>query len=71
MVFLKRGDRFRDLKTGFKLACKQAGLDGVTWHTLRHTFASQLLGTGADRGREGAAWAFNCCRHDALRAHER
>jgi integrase len=42
------GDRFRDLKAGFKLACKQAGLEGVTWHTLRHTFASRLLGTGAD-----------------------
>ena len=42
------GDRFRDLKAGFKLACKQAGLEGVTWHTLRHTFASRLLKTGAD-----------------------
>jgi integrase len=42
------GDRFRDLKAGFKLACKQAGLEGVTWHTLRHTFASRLLGAGAD-----------------------
>jgi integrase len=42
------GDRFRDLKAGFKLACKQAGLSGVTWHTLRHTFASRLLRKGAD-----------------------
>jgi site-specific recombinase XerD len=42
------GDRFRDLKAGFKLACKQAGLEGVTWHTLRHTFASRLLAKGAD-----------------------
>jgi integrase len=41
-------DRFRDLKAGFKLACKQAGLEGVTWHTLRHTFASRLLAKGAD-----------------------
>lgn len=42
------GDRFRDLKAGFKLACKQAGLGGVTWHTLRHTFASRVLAKGAD-----------------------
>jgi integrase len=42
------GDRFRDLKAGFKLACKQAGLKGVTWHTLRHTFASRLIRSGTD-----------------------
>ena len=42
------GDRFRDLKGGFKLACKQAGLKGVTWHTLRHTFASRLTRNGVD-----------------------
>jgi len=42
------GDRFRDLKAGFKLACKQAGLEGVTWHTLRHTFASRLIAQGVD-----------------------
>jgi integrase len=42
------GDRFRDLKTGFKQACKQAQVKGVTWHTLRHTFASRLLRNGTD-----------------------
>jgi integrase len=42
------GDRFRDLKTGFKAACKQAGVKGVTWHTLRHTFASRLIRKGTD-----------------------
>jgi len=42
------GDRFRDLKGGFKLACKQAGLKGITWHTLRHTFASRLIRNGTD-----------------------
>jgi len=42
------GDRFRDLKTGLKLACKEAGLAGVTWHVFRHTFASRLIRNGTD-----------------------
>jgi len=42
------GKPFVDLKTGFALACKKAGISGVTWHTLRHTFASRLLERGAD-----------------------
>jgi integrase len=42
------GDRFRDLKAGLKLGCKQAGLMGVTWHTFRHTFASRLIRNGTD-----------------------
>src|SRR6185295_10633703 len=42
------GDRFRDLKNGFKLACSQAKVKGVTWHTLRHTFASRLIRNGTD-----------------------
>jgi len=31
-----------------ELACKKAEIEGVTWHTLRHTFASRLLERGAD-----------------------
>ena len=37
-----------DLDGGFALACKKAGIDGVTWHTLRHTFASRLVNRGVD-----------------------
>jgi site-specific recombinase XerD len=33
---------------GLKKACRKAGLEGVTWHTLRHTFASRLTGGGVD-----------------------
>jgi integrase len=29
------GKQFRDLKAGFKSACKKAGISDVTWHTLR------------------------------------
>src|SRR5215469_5165459 len=42
------GKPFVDLKAGFKLACKKAGISGVTWHTLRHTFASRLVDRGVD-----------------------
>jgi integrase len=42
------GKPFVDLSTGFALACRNAGISGVTWHTLRHTFASRLLDRGVD-----------------------
>jgi len=42
------GKPFVDLKAGFKLACEKAGISGVTWHTLRHTFASRLVANGVD-----------------------
>jgi integrase len=42
------GRPFVDLKTGFALACEKAGITDVTWHTLRHTFASRLVNSGVD-----------------------
>jgi len=42
------GNPFVDLKAGFALACRKAGIEGVTWHTLRHTFASRLVAQGVD-----------------------
>jgi integrase len=42
------GKPFVDLKAGFALACRKAGISGVTWHTLRHTFASRLLDRNVD-----------------------
>jgi integrase len=49
-VFYSRviGDRFYDLKAGFKAVLKRAGLTGITWHTLRHTLASRLTRSGVD-----------------------
>ena len=42
------GKPFVDLKTGFARACQKAGITGVTWKTLRHTFASRLVNRGVD-----------------------
>jgi integrase len=42
------GDRFRDLKAGLTKAVRSAALEGVTWHTFRHTFASRLTLDGTD-----------------------
>jgi integrase len=44
----KTGGPFVDLDAGLQLACEKAEIKGVTWHTLRHTFASRLLDRGAD-----------------------
>lgn len=48
-VFIYHGKPVKSVKTAFKKACKDAGLvygrdksDGVTFHTLRHTFGTYL-----------------------------
>jgi integrase len=45
---LETGKPFVDLKSGFGRPCRKAGISGVTWHTLRHTFASRLVSRGVD-----------------------
>jgi integrase len=49
-VFLspKTGKPYLDMKTGFKGACKRAGISDLRFHDLRHTFASRLVEKNVD-----------------------
>lgn len=48
-VFLNRyAERLVSPREWFDAAIKEAGLQGFTWHCLRHTFASRLVMAGVD-----------------------
>lgn len=44
----RRGVPMSDPREWFNAACEEAKIVGVTWHTLRHTFASRLVMAGVD-----------------------
>jgi site-specific recombinase XerD len=44
----KRDGLIKNPRKWFATALEQAGIEGVTWHTLRHTFASRLVMAGVD-----------------------
>lgn len=49
-VFLnpKTGKPYTDLKRAFQAACDDAGISGLNWHDLRHTFGMRLGEAGAN-----------------------
>lgn len=48
-VFLTlQGKPVTDAREWFDAAAERAGVEDVTWHTLRHTFASRLVMAGVD-----------------------
>lgn len=42
------GTPYKSFRTTFEKACAKAGLTDITPHTLRHTFCTRLIDTGAD-----------------------
>jgi integrase len=42
------GERIGDIKKGFAAACKRAGIEGASPHTLKHTAATWLMQAGTD-----------------------
>ena len=54
---------------GLKLACREAGLEGVSFHVLRHTFASILIAQGQTSSSCRASSPRQRCDHaEGLRA---
>lgn len=49
LVFTYRGDylRYDNARTRLQTFCQLAGIPVVSWHTLRHTYASNLVAKGA------------------------
>ena len=42
------GKKFRDVTTSFKTACRDAEIDGLRIHDLRHSAASKMVELGVD-----------------------
>ena len=42
-MFIYDGKPIKGIKTAFKTALREAGIDDFKFHDLRHTFASQVL----------------------------
>lgn len=47
-VFLsaRTGTRIKEVKKGFKTACRLAGISDLRWHDLRHTFGTRMGAAG-------------------------
>lgn len=48
-VFGVNGRAIKDIKTSYQTAKRKAGIDGLTFHHLRHTFASRFISKGGQQ----------------------
>jgi len=68
-VIHDRGKRIKGIKKGFEAACRRAGLEDVTPHTLRHTAASWLLQAGVSMWDASQFLAMSTKTLDGVYAH--
>ena len=54
-VFLRKGQPFDEIKTGFRAACRRANLEDFTFHDLRHCALNNMRLAGNDYFRIMAA----------------
>ncbi|MFA9409443.1 MAG: tyrosine-type recombinase/integrase [Candidatus Dadabacteria bacterium] len=47
-VFTFKGKPIGSIRKAFKNSCNRAGIKNLTFHTLRHTFATRLVLSGVD-----------------------
>ncbi|MGH7799410.1 MAG: tyrosine-type recombinase/integrase [Thermodesulfobacteriota bacterium] len=47
-VFVHNGKPIKSLRIAFENSCKRVNLKSVSFHTLRHIFATRLVLTGVD-----------------------
>ena len=50
------GRPYTNVGKAFAAACKEAGIEDLTFHDLRHTFASRLREAGVTRSPDGIYW---------------
>jgi site-specific recombinase XerD len=48
LFFDKQNSPIKDPREWFAVTCEEAGIEGVTWHILRHTYCSRLVMAGVD-----------------------
>jgi integrase len=70
-VFVNRktGEPRKDVKRGFRSACREAGLEDFHFHDLRHTAATRLGDAGVDTRRIMAILGHRCIQTSARYTH--
>jgi integrase len=48
VVAAAAGERINDIEKGFVRACAAAGIDNLTFHDLRHTWATRAADCGVE-----------------------
>src|SRR5260370_21636373 len=69
LVNRQTGEPRTDVKTGFRSACREAGLEDFHFQDLRHTAATRLGDAGVDTRRIMAILGHRCIQTSARYTH--